>query len=130
MNAGKLFGRGFGFPLRVGEDGRLVWSEGEENIRESIRLILLTEPKERLMLPEFGCGLSRFLMEPNNVATRAQIRERVTRSLEKWEPRIVVESVSVEEAPDEPRAAVMAIVYKLAATQAREQLNLRVSFTQ
>ncbi len=39
-----LFGQGLGFPPRVGADGRLVWSGGEDNVRESIRIILLTEP--------------------------------------------------------------------------------------
>ena len=44
-----LFGQGLGFPPRIGADGRLVWSSGEDNVRESIQIILLTEPGERLM---------------------------------------------------------------------------------
>ena len=41
-DAGDLFGRGISFPPRVGADGRIVWSEGEQNMRESIRVILMT----------------------------------------------------------------------------------------
>jgi phage baseplate assembly protein W len=73
MDKGRLFGRGISFPPRVGPDGRVVWSEGETNIRESIQVILLTEQNERLMLPDFGGGLGMFLFEPNAVATRRQI---------------------------------------------------------
>ena len=49
MNAGQLFGRSIGFPPRVGADGRWAWSEGADNVRESIRIILMTEENERLM---------------------------------------------------------------------------------
>ena len=60
VNDGKLLGRGLGFPPRVDAAGRMVWSEGEANIRESIRIILSTSPRERIMLPEFGAGLDQF----------------------------------------------------------------------
>ena len=80
-NAGKILGKGIGFPPRIGADGRVVWSEGEENIRESIRVILMTELNERLYLPEFGGGLNRFLFEPNTTTTRQLIRDRITKAL-------------------------------------------------
>ena len=43
---------------------------GMDLIRQSIATILDTEPGERIMLPSFGCGLRRYLMEPNTLATR------------------------------------------------------------
>ncbi|MCB0187102.1 MAG: GPW/gp25 family protein, partial [Caldilineaceae bacterium] len=91
-----IFGQGLSFPPRVGADGRLAWSVGEANVRESIRLILLTEPGERLMRESFGCGLRRFLFEPNTLATRQLIQERIVRALERWEPRVRVDSVQVD----------------------------------
>ncbi|HKG94969.1 MAG TPA: hypothetical protein VKA84_23840, partial [Gemmatimonadaceae bacterium] len=59
IDPGALFGRGIAFPPRVGPDGRLAWSAGEANVRESIRVILMTDERERLRLPEFGGGLAR-----------------------------------------------------------------------
>jgi len=58
MNEGALIGRSISFPPRV-VDGRVAWSEGADNVRESIRIILMTEPGERLRLQEFGGGLSQ-----------------------------------------------------------------------
>lgn len=127
MDAGKLIGRGLGFPPRVGPDGRMQWSEGERNVREAIQIILATEQRERLMLPEFGAGLGRFLFEPNTVTTRHQIAERINRALAQWEPRIAVESVSVDADAQDARAATATITYKLVATGARERLNLSVT---
>ena len=90
-NAGTIFGRGISFPPRIGGDGRLVWSEGETNVRESIRVILMTEQPERLRAPSFGGSLGRFLFEPNTVTTRRLIQDRITKELAQWEPRIQVQ---------------------------------------
>ncbi len=127
MDKGHLFGRGISFPPRVGPDGRVVWSEGETNIRESIQIILLTEQNERLMRPDFGGGLGVFLFEPNAVATRRQIQEHIVSALSQWEQRIVIQSVDVEADPTDPQAAVATITYKLVATQAQERVSLNVT---
>jgi len=126
MDAGQLYGRGMAFPPHVGPDGRIAWSEGERNIREAIEIILRTEERERINLASFGGGLRRFLFEPNAVATRFQIRDRITRALQQWEPRITVSAVEVEEDPRDPQAAVATIRYELVATRAASQVTLRV----
>ena len=126
MPTANIFGRSLSFPPRVGPDGRVAWSEGEQNIRESIRIILLTNLRERLRLPDFGGGLNTFLFEPNNVATQRAIEERILQSLKRWEPRISVESARVEEDPSDREAAIATIQYKLVATQTRENLSLSV----
>jgi phage baseplate assembly protein W len=127
MDAGRILGRGISFPPRLGADGRWAWSAGEENVRESIRVILLTELRERVMLAEFGGNLGRYLFEPNTVATRHAIADRVEKALAAWEPRVRVEAVDVEPDPDDPEAAVATVNYKLVATQARERVSLSVT---
>jgi phage baseplate assembly protein W len=124
MRRQNIFGQGLSFPPRVGADGRLAWSEGEENVRESIRVLLLTEPAERLMREEFGCGLRRFLFEPNTVTTRTLIREAVTNTIKAWEPRVAVEGVTVEPDAEDPRLVAVEIHFRLVATQAVGRLGL------
>ena len=126
-NAGKIFGKGISFPPRIGADGRVVWSEGETNIRESIKIILLTELGERLRLADFGGGLNRFLFEPNTATTHQLIRDRITKALARWEPRIAVESVAVEPDAQDVQAAIATIHYKLIATQVTERVSLSVT---
>jgi len=125
-SAGRIYGRSLSFPPRVGADGRMVWSEGDENIRESIQVILLTNLRERVRLAEFGGGLSTFLFEPNNVATRHVIEERIVQVLKTWEPRITVESARVEADPADRESALATIQYRLVATQSRARLTLGV----
>lgn len=126
MDAGALLGRGLAFPPRVGTDGRLAWSEGEASVREGIEIVLKTERGERLRLPAFGAGLRRFLFEPNTTMTRNQLRERITKALLAWEPRIRIESVEVEPHPDDAEAASVTIAYRLVATDAVERVGLTV----
>ena len=127
LDVGRVFGRGISFPPRVSPDGRIVWSEGEANVREAVRVILMTEPRERIGLPDFGGGLGRFLFEPNTVATRRVIQDRITRALARWEPRLLVETVDVEPDPDDPQAAIATIVYRLVATQAPQRVSLNLA---
>ena len=126
MDAGRLYGRGMAFPPHVGADGHIAWSEGEVNIREAIEIVLRTEERERVNLPSFGAGLRRFLFEPNTVATRFQIEDRITKALQQWEPRILVKSVEAEEDPRDPQSAVVTIHYQLVATQSTAQVTLNV----
>jgi phage baseplate assembly protein W len=124
---GQILGRGIGFPPRVGTDGRVPFSAGEPNIREAIEIVLRTAQRERLRLAEFGAGLDRFLFEPNTTATRRQIEDRIGKALQSWEPRIVVQSITVDEDPDDPEAAIATIVYRLVATQASERVSVSVA---
>jgi phage baseplate assembly protein W len=129
-DAGRIFGRGISFPPRIGPDGRIVFSEGEDIVREAIRVILMTEQGERVQLADFGGGLGRFLFEPNTVTTRQLIQGRIEKALELWEPRIRVESVSVEPDSADPQTAIATINYRLIATQARERVTLSVNLGQ
>jgi phage baseplate assembly protein W len=126
---GSLFGRGWHFPPGVGPDGRVAYSVGAENIRESIRIILSTEPRERVMLPEFGGGLKRFLFRPNITSTHRLMQETITRSLGRWEPRIQVQSVDVGPDPEEDKAARALIRYKVIATQRADAIEIRVQLS-
>jgi phage baseplate assembly protein W len=121
-----ILGRSLSFPPRIGADGRFVWSQGEDNIRESIALILKTEEGERLMLGQFGAGLGRFLFEPNEPSTHTRIQHAIVTTLGRWEPRIEVEDVSVMADPEDPQAALATITYRLVATSTRERITLNV----
>ena len=123
---GPLIGQGVSFPPRLGPDGRWAWSSGEQNVRESIRVILMTELGERLRRPDFGAGLTQYLFEPNTVTTRRQIQDRITKALAVFEPRVDVQSVAVEADPEDRDAALATIVYRLVATGAQEAVTTTI----
>ena len=111
MSSLAQLGRGWSYPVHVDpERRRLLYAGGTEKVRESIWIILDTEPGERIMRPTFGCGLRRYLGEPNTVAVRALIRHDVELALALWEPRIDVASVDVVPGVD-PSLIEISIAY-------------------
>ncbi|MFN3303892.1 MAG: GPW/gp25 family protein [Roseateles sp.] len=121
-----LYGKGLAFPLRLTPEGRLAWSEGEANVRESIRILLLTAQGERLRRPDFGAGLERFLFEPNTTTTWRAIEEVIRRQLAKWEPRVQVEAIRVQADPGDPEAAIAELSFTLVATAQPGRMSLSI----
>lgn len=119
-----LHGTGIGFPPRLDLTGRLAWSAGPDNVRDCIRIILGTEPGERVMSPTFGAGLGRLLFEPNIPATHRLVEDRVVKALQRWEPRIRLTRVDVETDPDDPQRANVTITYTLIATGERGHVGV------
>lgn len=126
IDEARVFGRGWSFPPHLGPAGRVAWTAGVDGVRQSIRIILTTEPGERLMLPQFGAGLKQFLFQPNTPATHRLIEKRITDSLGRWERRIDVQSVDVVPSADSPQACIATIRYRLVATREPDELRLRV----
>ncbi len=93
-----FLGRGLAFPIGLDARGNLALSEFEENIEQSIRILLGTALGDRMMRPEFGCKIHDFVFYPNNPSTAALVSFYVREALVKWEPRI--EDISVSAAPD------------------------------
>lgn len=118
-----------GWPLLPLPDanGRLGWPGLEDSVVQSIKVILQTRPGEQLMRPEFGAGLERLLHEPNTLATRRRIRECIEQGLARWERRILVDRIDVQEVPDEPTHVRVEIGYRLQRTGAAGSLGLTLS---
>ena len=108
----KQLGRGWSLPLIPREQDRaLPWAEGGDKVRQSLYIILDTEPGERVMRPEFGCGLRRHIMEPNTAANRALIQRVVKQAINKWEPRVELTEIAVTPGND-PALVLIHIQYR------------------
>jgi phage baseplate assembly protein W len=122
-NPAKAFlGVGWAFPPRVAKDGATAMSAYEQDIKESLRIILGTERGERLMRADFGAGLRSFVFGVLSQTTLQQIQTRVRESLVKWEPRIDVEQVSTTIDPTERSVLLIEITYRVRATNTRDNL--------
>lgn len=89
MNQADVIGRGWGFPLQLGPQGKLIGLTHERNeIEQAIRIIIMTVPGQRVMRPDFGCRIHELVFAPNNEETAVQAARFVEESLARWEPRI------------------------------------------
>ncbi|MDQ1493181.1 MAG: uncharacterized protein QOJ23_5695 [Actinomycetota bacterium] len=91
----QFIGAGWGFPLHVDGSGGIALVRREQELEESIRLVLGTATGERPMRPEFGCAIHDYVFAPADATTAGRVAYEVRASLERWEPRIEVVDVDV-----------------------------------
>ena len=113
-----ILGRGWAFPVGLGTDDEVLMVSDADDIQQSIRLILATDPGERVMRPDFGAGLRRLVFEPINTSTLTLVRQRTQDALVAWEPRINVQDVSVSADDAANGRLLIQIDYLIRATNA------------
>jgi len=87
-----------------------------ESVRHQLQVILSTRPGEQLMRPGFGAGLTEFLGEPDTITTRRRIYDRVIDAIGRWERRVDVDRVEVNDLPGQPGILRIEIGYRLRRT--------------
>ncbi len=118
-----FLGKGLGFPARVdSESGKCALSAGEDLIEESILMILGTAKGERVMRPDFGCGIRELIFAPNNTVTATLVDVYIKEALLKWEPRIEVTSIAVAPDRDEDNRLNIDISYRIKTTNTKKNL--------
>ena len=117
-----------GWPLLVVPvNGELHYPSLEDSIKHAIRIILLTPKGGLLMHANFGAGLSTYLHQPNQLITRRRIQDAIIDSINKWEPRIILDSVDVWEIPEEVDAVRVVIEYRIKRTGVKENVKLTMN---
>jgi phage baseplate assembly protein W len=91
-----FLGKGWPFPV-FDETSSIPARIGEDSIRDSIWIILATAPGERVMRPDFGCGVHDLVFAVNDLKTLGRVERQVYDALVRWEPRIEVVDVTAEE---------------------------------
>lgn len=117
-----IIGSGFSFPMQINALGETEMSSDDENIRQSMTMILGTAPGERIMRPTFGCAIHDILFEPNTAVTAAKIEYEIKKSLLEFEPR--VSDIEVTARPDdvEQNRMNVTIAYTIRKTNVKSNL--------
>lgn len=121
MAAIDILGKGWKFPIKVNRQGGLSYSEGAERVQDAIWIVLGTSKRERIMRPDFGAGVHDYVFQPNSPAVRTRMASEISAALTRWEPRINLVGVRVEEGR-EPSQVLVYVDYRLNDTN--ELFNL------
>lgn len=114
-----FLGTGWSFPPTFNKDtGTVEMVSNEQDIRESLEIILSTGPSERIMQLDFGCELSQFMFEEITQSLITSIRGTVSDALLEHEPRIEVDDISIEEG-EEQGLLLIGVSYTVRATKTR-----------
>ena len=117
--AEEFLGVGWKYPVTLDNQGEVALSRYSEDVQEAIWIILGTAPGERLMRPDFGCGIHEFVFAPNNTRTAGLVRYHVEQALHRWEPRINLQEVNVAADPEDPTRLLIDIDYRVKTTDSR-----------
>jgi phage baseplate assembly protein W len=121
-----FLGIGWKFPVGVDSYGKIAMSKYEEDIKEAIRIILGTAKGERVMRPDFGCGIHDLVFAPINTATIGLVESTVREALTKYEPRIDLINVEVLDDEAAEGKLMVSIDYRVRATN--NEFNLVYPF--
>ncbi len=121
MNANFL-GVGWTSPVKFNKTGQIEMARYEDCVRQSILMILGTAKGDRIMRPDFGCGIHDLVFANNSPGTIGQVISEVRQALIEWEPRIDI--LEVDAYPDEtqPNRLLIQINYQVRTTNNRFNL--------
>lgn len=92
---------GFPYPIEKTSQGYFYSQSEIDQIKSDMLILLLTNPGERVMNPDYGTPLKKLIFEPNDQTVRNQVRNVIIQSLNKWEPRVAIQQVEVLTKADE-----------------------------
>lgn len=128
MNRDPTLAQPITWPLLAMPDanGQLRWPTLPRSVADSLRILLSVRPGELLMHPTYGAGLQDFLHEPNTLAIRARIKQRIEAAVAQYETRAQLDRVDVREDAADPATVRIDVHYRLRRTGEPQRLSLSV----
>jgi uncharacterized protein len=117
-----FLGKGLRFPVSVNLNGGVSSSQLEENVRQSIFIILGTAPGERIMRPDFGCRIHDLMFAPNNDITAARAEVYCEEAIYKYEPRVEKVTCTAAPHPDQPNRLDIRLEYVIAGKNDKKNM--------
>jgi phage baseplate assembly protein W len=120
--ANEILGRGWAFPILPDAAGRLQYVEGEQDIEQALRIVLLTRVSERPMRPAFGSAVASYLFAPGSVKYLGLLEGAVREAIRDWEPRVELLDASAVADAETPSLVTVSIDYRVRRTNNRANL--------
>lgn len=118
-----FLGRGWAFPPRFRKVTRdAIMVTGEEDIHESLHILLSTHPGERIMNPAFGCNLRQFVHEEISQTLFTRIKNAITMAILNFEARITIKDILFEYDNDAEGIIYITIDYVIRQTNSRHNM--------
>ena len=109
-------GSGWRFPILPQAGGGLGYVGLDDNVAQSVELLLRTAAGERLMRPEFGTTVPSMVFEADSEQHLFQLEQALLDALRRWEPRVEVDSVQAVPEPAQDGVVKVTVVYRVLRT--------------
>jgi phage baseplate assembly protein W len=122
MMGKEFIGKGWAFPIVPGPTGALAWSEADDNVEQSLRILLMTRVGERVMRGDFGSRLGEMVFRPGSDQNLRAIEREVSSVILAFEPRAQVLDVAAEADAVDATQIIVSLSYRVKRTNTRESL--------
>jgi phage baseplate assembly protein W len=120
--AREFLGTGWRFPVLPDASGSLGYTSGDENVEQSLHILLMTALGDRLMRPTFGTQAERLVFAPGGVRYLRLLEVTVREAVRDWEPRVDLDSVAAETDLGDETRVLVSISYRVRQTNTRQNL--------
>lgn len=122
MSDRSYLGKGWGFPVSFTRQEGAVMTSDEEDIRQSLYILLSTVPGERLFTPKYGCRLNQWVFSIIDISEKTRIRKEIEAAVLEGEPRIDLEEVEVEVRDEQEEVLLIHLHYRVRQTNSRSNI--------
>lgn len=116
-----VFYKGVAYPFQAGNFSIPSPVTDAELVKQSLQQILTTTRGERVMRPNFGCNLQRYVFENNNELLAQLFRSEISAAISTWEPRAALDSVSFERSDS---MLTVTVLYTVVTTQTQDTIQV------
>jgi len=117
-----FLGTGWNFPPEFSRRGKVSMVSAEEDIKQSLLILLSTSPGERVMQPTFGCGLKHHVYENIDESTITILKDLITRAILFFEPRVKLEMILSDASAAYEGRLDFTIMYRIISTNTRHNI--------
>jgi uncharacterized protein len=115
-----FLGKGWGFPPSFSQNGRdVMLVSDQEDIQQSLIILLNTARGERIMREDFGCDLQGFMFEEISRSLVSNITQLITDAVLYYEPRIKLNAVNVDESGQDVGVVLITLDYTVKSNNSR-----------
>jgi uncharacterized protein len=111
-----FLGTGWKFPILPDASGCLGWVSGDDNVEQSLQILLMTQLGERVMRSDFGTDAPRLVFAPGSVQFLQLLETTVQEAVTNWEPRVDLTSVDAEADATDPYKVTVSVSYTVRQT--------------
>jgi uncharacterized protein len=122
VSDGDFRGTGWRFPILPQAGGGLGYVGLDDNVHQSLRLLLQTRAGERLMRPEFGVTVPELVFEADSEQHLFQLEQELADTIRRWEPRVELDRVSARRDPRTDNTVEVEVVYRVRRTNSQRNL--------
>ena len=118
-----FLGTGWGFPPEFNRRSTQINMVSEEDdIRESLWILLSTSPGERIMNPAYGCGIKSLIFDNFNESTETEVQDLIERAILFFEPRVILDSIHIDVADVYNGLIRIHLDYRIRVTNSRHNM--------